>query len=111
MANKNDNRCKTWFYVVGERERERESSCGEIKTFEEYAKYFEAEKTNHKEQVVRSTYRLNELLHKHGIPEKIRSQFVGSVLLALKNGLKDNYKNAVGQFWKLHRFWMQSRIK
>jgi len=80
------------------RERERESNWCEIKTFEEYAKYFEAEKTNNKEQVVRSTYKLNELLHKHGIPEKIRSQFVGSVLLALKNGLKDNYKNAVGQF-------------
>ena len=97
LANTNDDRDKTWFYAVGERER-RGCNWGEIKTFEEYAKYFEAEKTNNKEQVVRSTYRLNELLHKHGIPEKIRSQFVGSVLLALKNSLNNNYKNAVGQF-------------
>lgn len=57
------------------RERERESNCGEIKTFEEYAKYFEAEKTNNKEQVIRNTYKLNELLHKHGIPEKISRKF------------------------------------
>ena len=84
--------------LVLRRRRERESNWCEIKTFEEYAKYLEAEKINNKEQVIRNTYKLNELLHKHGIPEKIRSQFVGSVLLALKNGLKDNYKNAVGQF-------------
>ena len=28
------------------------------------------------------------MLHKYGINEKIRSQFVGTCLLALKNGLK-----------------------
>ena len=86
--------------LVLRRRRERESNWCEIKTFDEYAKHFEAEKTNNKEKVVRSTYKLNELLHKHGIPEKIRSQFVGSVLLALKNGLKYNYENEALQFLK-----------
>lgn len=31
---------------------------------------------------------LNELLHEEGINEKIRSQFVGTCLLSLKNNLK-----------------------
>jgi len=38
-------------------------------------------------KVMANTYRLNELLHLHGISEKLRSQFVGTCLLALKNGL------------------------
>lgn len=46
--------------------------------------------TNNKEKVMKNTYTLNELLHKHGIGEKLRSQFVGTCLLALKNGLDYN---------------------
>ena len=42
-------------------------------------------------KIIQNTYDLNELLHKYGIKEKIRSQFVGTCLLALKNGLV--YKN------------------
>lgn len=42
---------------------------------------------NNKTAVIQSTYALNELLHNYGIKEKIRSQFVGTCLLALKNGL------------------------
>lgn len=36
---------------------------------------------------MQNTYKLNEMLHRHSIPEKLRSQFVGTCLLALKNGL------------------------
>ncbi len=42
---------------------------------------------NDKLVIIQSTYALNELLHGYGINEKIRSQFVGTCLLALKNGL------------------------
>lgn len=57
-----------------------------LKTFEEYENiYFGT--VNNKIKVIQSTYNLNELLHKYGINEKIRSQFVGTCLLALKNGL------------------------
>ncbi len=42
---------------------------------------------NDKLEIVKNTYALNELLHKFGINEKIRSQFVGTCLLSLKNGL------------------------
>lgn len=38
--------------------------------------------------ILESLYLLNNLLHIEGIPEKLRSQFVGTCLLALKNGVK-----------------------
>lgn len=62
----------------------------ELKTFEEYADLYLG-KENNKEKVIKSTYELNELLFKHGINEKIRSQFVGTCLLALKYNCA--YKN------------------
>ena len=46
---------------------------------------------NDKIKVVDSIKTLNEKLHSDGINEKLRSQFVGTCLLALKNGLV--YKN------------------
>lgn len=61
-----------------------------LKTFKEYENIFFGTK-NDKLKIIQNTYDLNELLHKYGIKEKIRSQFVGTCLLALKNGLV--YKN------------------
>ncbi len=57
-----------------------------VRTAEEYVDFYSS-KINDKEKIMQNTYRLNELLHKHGISEKLRSQFVGTCLLALKNGL------------------------
>ena len=57
-----------------------------MKTFKEYENIFFGTK-NDKLKIIQNTYDLNELLHKYGIKEKIRSQFVGTCLLALKNGL------------------------
>lgn len=48
-------------------------------------------RVNDKIKVVDSIKTLNEKLHSDGINEKLRSQFVGTCLLALKNGLV--YKN------------------
>ena len=58
-----------------------------IRTMPEYVEMFDAKHTNNKEEVMHNTYKLNELLHKHGIGEKLRSQFVGTCLLAIKYGL------------------------
>lgn len=58
-----------------------------IKTIDEYYDMFHSTK-NDKMALIQNTYALNETLHKYGIDEKIRSQFVGTCLLALKNGLK-----------------------
>ena len=57
-----------------------------IRPFNEYLDVFFGTK-NDKLTIIQSTYALNELLHGYGINEKIRSQFVGTCLLALKNGL------------------------
>ena len=57
-----------------------------IKTFDEYYDIYYGT-TNDKLTLIQNTYSLNELLHKYGLNEKIRSQFVGTCLLALKNGL------------------------
>ena len=43
---------------------------------------------NNRIAVIQSTYALNELLHGYGIWARIRGQFVGTCLLALKRGLK-----------------------
>lgn len=58
-----------------------------IRPFTDYEDVFFGAK-NDKRTIVENTYALNELLHGYGINEKIRSQFVGTCLLALKNGLK-----------------------
>lgn len=57
-----------------------------LRTFEEYENLCFG-KVNDKIKVVDSIKTLNEKLHSDGINEKLRSQFVGTCLLALKNGL------------------------
>lgn len=57
-----------------------------LKSFEEYENICFG-KVNDKIRVVDSIKTLNEKLHTDGINEKLRSQFVGTCLLALKNGL------------------------
>ncbi len=61
-----------------------------LRTFEEY-EYMYFGRVNDKIKIVDSIKQLNEKLHSDGINEKLRSQFVGTCLLALKNGLV--YKN------------------
>lgn len=58
-----------------------------LKTMEEYIEYFRPQNINDKSAVLENTAELNRKLHDNGIKEKIRSQFVGTCLLALKNGL------------------------
>lgn len=66
-----------------------------LKSMEEYIEYFRPQNINDKSAVLENTAELNRKLHDNGIKEKIRSQFVGTCLLALKNGL--NYKgNSTG---------------
>lgn len=57
-----------------------------IRTFAEYEDLYFG-KVNDKIKVVDSIKTLNETLHADGINEKLRSQFVGTCLLALKHGL------------------------
>lgn len=68
-----------------------------LKTMEEYIEYFRPQNINDKSAVLENTAELNRKLHDNGIKEKIRSQFVGTCLLTLKNGLtyKGNSTGAI----------------
>ena len=50
-----------------------------------YVRLFDASKQNDREKVLKNTYDLNELLHKMDISENLRSQFVGTTLLYIKD--------------------------
>lgn len=84
LANTNDDKIKVWKIVNNETE---ELDDKKIKSFEEYVDYFKPKNINDKTAVLENTSQLNRLLHDNGIAEKLRSQFVGTCLLALKNGL------------------------
>lgn len=53
-----------------------------------YVKLFDTHFQNDRETVLKNTYALNELLHKCDIPETLRSQFVGTTLLYIKEMVK-----------------------
>lgn len=59
-----------------------------LKSFDEYARLFERQTYNNAQAVLVNTNLLNELLQTNGIKEGKRSQFVGTCMLALKNGLQ-----------------------
>lgn len=84
LANTNNNNVKVWRGVVSDSNLLPKETA--LRTMEEYVDFYTS-KINDKEKVMQNTYKLNELLHRHSIPEKLRSQFVGTCLLALKNGL------------------------
>lgn len=84
LANTNDDRIIVYRGAVSEENlMEKESA---LRSMDEYVDLYSS-KINDKEKVMQNTYALNELLHKHAVPEKLRSQFVGTCLLALKNDL------------------------
>ena len=91
LASTNQDKVYVW-YNISERItiENYQKSEKKLKTFKEYENIFFGTK-NDKLKIIQNTYDLNELLHKYGIKEKVRSQFVGTCLLALKNGLV--YKN------------------
>ena len=84
LANTVNDNIKVWRGVVSDSDLMPKETA--LRTMDEYVDFYTS-KINDKEKVMQNTYKLNELLHRHSIPEKLRSQFVGTCLLALKNGL------------------------
>lgn len=84
LANTANDNIKVWRGVVSDSDLLVKETV--LRTMDEYVDFYTS-KINDKERVMQNTYKLNELLHRHGIQEKLRSQFVGTCLLALKNGL------------------------
>ena len=87
LASTNKEEFYVWYNIKEDISLENhQKSERNIKSFDEYFNLFYGTK-NDKFALIQNTYALNELLHKYGINERIRSQFVGTCLLALKNGL------------------------
>lgn len=73
-----------------------------------YARLFETSIQNNRELVLKNTFDLNELLHKNDIAESLRSQFVGTTLLYIKDLVKrrgnpiidDTFRDSLKSFWR-----------
>lgn len=87
LAGTHDGSLCVWKVADGQEEEVLDS---QLKSFEEYVSYFQKRNINDKTKVLENTAALNRMLHDNGIQEGLRSQFVGTCLLALKEGL--NYK-------------------
>ncbi|MBR4047593.1 MAG: N-6 DNA methylase [Bacteroides sp.] len=83
LANTSNDNIKVWKIDVIEEELD----DTKLKSMSEYVDYFKPRNINDKTTVLENTAKLNRKLLDNGIPEKLRSQFVGTCLLALKEGL------------------------
>ncbi len=81
-----------------------------INSFEYYKKLLDNKK-NDKQNVVQSTNDLNSLLLSLSIPEKLRSQFVGSLLVVLNNGLEYDYNLKTKEIIERIREILESKIE
>ena len=86
LANTNNDKIKVWRYSVDDSHLLKDETV--LDTMEHYVKLFDTTRQNDKERVMKNTYDLNELLHKKDIDERLRSQFVGTTLLYIKDMVK-----------------------
>ena len=87
LANTENDNIKVWRGVISDNNILNKEDA--IREMHEYVDFYTS-KINDKEKIMSNTYKLNKLLHKHGISEELRSQFVGTCLLSLKKGLEYN---------------------
>lgn len=83
LANTKNNKIKVWKSTIDDEHILSNETV--LDCMEHYVSLFDVNKQNDREKVLKNTYDLNELLHKMDIDEKLRSQFVGTTLLYLKN--------------------------
>lgn len=86
LANTNNDRVRVWKTNIDDEHLL--SSENILDNMDHYKQLFELNRQNNREKVLKNTYDLNETLHKKDIDEKLRSQFVGTVLLYIRDVLK-----------------------
>lgn len=86
LANTGDDKIKVWQGDIDNESVLKNEKV--IDTMEHYKNLFIKNKQNDREKVLRNTFALNELLHKKDIAEKLRSQFVGTTLLYIKDQIR-----------------------
>lgn len=95
LANTANDKIKVW--KISEGKDAELLSDKKLKTIGEYAEYFRPQNVNDKSAVLENTATLNKKLNDVGITASLRSQFVGTCLLALKRGLTYNEDMTTGQ--------------
>ena len=105
LANTTDDKIKVWKNHINDECLLKNEVV--LDTMEHYMSLFEINKQNDREKVLKNTYDLNELLHKKDIDEKLRSQFVGTTLLYIKNEVKKRGANHINDklVKDLKEFW------
>lgn len=83
LANTNDDRIRVWKSEVDDDHLLSNETV--LDDMSHYRHLFSIERQNNREEVMRNTYALNELLHRKGVKERNRSQFVGTCLLYVKD--------------------------
>lgn len=86
LANTNNDKIKVWKSEMDDDHLLKDETV--LDTMEHYVSLFEINRQNNREAVLKNTYALNETLHRKDIDEKLRSQFVGTTLLYLRDVLK-----------------------
>ena len=86
LANTSNDRIKVWKGSIDDNHFLINETA--LDTMEHYKSLFELRRQNDREAVLKNTYALNETLHKKDIDEKLRSQFVGTILLYIQDVLK-----------------------
>lgn len=87
LANTNNNKMKVWQSAMDDEHFLKDETI--FNEMEHYVKLFDINKSNDRERVLKNTYKLNEMLHKKDIDEKLRSQFVGTILLHIKKLIRE----------------------
>lgn len=104
LANTNNEKIKVWKGQINDDCLLSEETV--LDTIEHYSKLYDINKQNDREKVLKNTYDLNELLHKMDIKEDLRSQFVGTTLLYIKDVIKKSGESVVeNALRKLKESW------
>lgn len=87
LANTKNDKIKVWQSIIDDEHFLKTEKV--LDTMQHYESLFEENnRQNDREKVLKNTYALNETLHKKDIDEKLRSQFVGTTLLYIRDVLK-----------------------
>ena len=105
LANTNNDKIKVWKSFVDDKYELTDETV--LDTMDHYEKLFDTSKQNDREKVLKNTYDLNELLHKMDIKEDLRSQFVGTTLLYIKDMVKKAGASSIDEelLKKLNGVW------
>lgn len=111
LANTNNNKIKVWKSLMDDEHLLKDEKV--LDTFEHYKSLFFISKQNNREKVLKNTYALNETLHKKDIDERLRSQFVGTTLLYIRDVIKQKGLSSINDETKLYlrNYWKELSAK